>query len=158
MHFAVTIHDYSTWLLLLFRFMSVWDVFGSWPTSREALVYIITFFSFAPILIISFSHAQISSLKVQLEVLLGNLSNLTTRVESLESGPDKYIKLEFELLRIELREFEALVTQLKASLNSSSPAFESLYIEVKPPSLTQNIIVVFAWVWFVFFVRFAIWV
>lgn len=110
------------------------------------MVYIITFFSFAAILIISFSHAQISSLKVQLEVLLGSLSNLTTRVESLESGPDKYIKLEFELLRIELREFEALVTQLKASLNSSSPAFESLYIEVKLPSLTQNIIVVFAWV------------
>uniref|UniRef100_A0A672NPY9 Olfactomedin-4-like n=1 Tax=Sinocyclocheilus grahami TaxID=75366 RepID=A0A672NPY9_SINGR len=72
---------------------------------------------------------------VQLEVLLGNLSNLTTRVESLESGPDKYIKLEFELLRIELREFEALVTQLKASLNSSSPAFESLYIEIRNMSL-----------------------
>uniref|UniRef100_A0A8C1WR19 Si:ch211-173a9.6 n=1 Tax=Cyprinus carpio TaxID=7962 RepID=A0A8C1WR19_CYPCA len=78
---------------------------------------------------------KISSLKVQLEVLLGNLSNLTTRVESLESGPDKYIKLEFELLRIELREFEALVTQLKASLNSSSPAFESLYIEIRNMSL-----------------------
>ncbi|KTF79715.1 hypothetical protein cypCar_00043915, partial [Cyprinus carpio] len=78
---------------------------------------------------------KISSLKVQLEVLLGSLSNLTTRVESLESGPDKYIKLEFELLRIELREFEALVTQLKASLNSSSPAFESLYIEIRNMSL-----------------------
>ncbi|XP_016420212.1 olfactomedin-4-like [Sinocyclocheilus rhinocerous] len=78
---------------------------------------------------------KISSLKVQLEVLLSNLSNLTTRVESLESGPDKYIKLEFELLRIELREFEALVTQLKASLNSSSPAFESLYIEIRNMSL-----------------------
>lgn len=88
---------------------------------------------FAPFLIgcHSISCAQISSLKVQLVILLSQLSNLTVRVENLESGPDKYIKLEFELLRIELREFEALVTQLKTSLNASSPAFESLYLEVK---------------------------
>lgn len=89
---------------------------------------------------LSISCAQVSSLKVQLVILLGQLSNLTARVENLESGPDKYIKLDFELLRIELREFEALVTQLKTSLNSSSPAFESLYIEVKLPSLTQNML------------------
>ncbi|XP_050989857.1 LOW QUALITY PROTEIN: olfactomedin-4 [Labeo rohita] len=78
---------------------------------------------------------KISSLKVQLDVLLSSLSNLTARVEILESGPDKYIKLDFELLRIELREFEVLVTQLKASLNSSSPAFESLYTEIRNMSL-----------------------
>lgn len=63
-------------------------------------------------------------------VLLSELTNLTARLEILQSGPDKYIKLEFELLRIELRDFEALVTQLKTSLNISSPAIEELYIEV----------------------------
>uniref|UniRef100_A0A8P4JYA6 Si:ch211-173a9.6 n=1 Tax=Dicentrarchus labrax TaxID=13489 RepID=A0A8P4JYA6_DICLA len=46
--------------------------------------------------------------------------DLTVRVAMLESSPDNYIKLDFELLRIELREFEALVSQLKDSLNSSS--------------------------------------
>lgn len=141
MHFAIVIHDYMvTFINQIYHYFIpvVWDFSGSWHTSREALICMIIYFLFAATLIISISHAQISSLKVQLEVLLGSLSNLTVRVESLESGPDKYIKLEFELLRIELREFEALVTQLKASLNSSSPAFESLYIEVKLPSLTQN--------------------
>ncbi|XP_073682512.1 olfactomedin-4-like [Garra rufa] len=78
---------------------------------------------------------KIINLKIQLDVLLSSLSNLTARVEILESGPDKYIKLDFELLRIELREFELLVTQLKASLNSSSPAFESLYTEIRNMSL-----------------------
>ncbi|KAJ8341531.1 hypothetical protein SKAU_G00338220 [Synaphobranchus kaupii] len=72
---------------------------------------------------------QLVSHKSKLVVSLEKLSNLTLRVELLESGPDKYIKLEFELLRIELRAFEALVSQLKASLNSSSPLFESLYTE-----------------------------
>ncbi|XP_036397391.1 olfactomedin-4 [Megalops cyprinoides] len=68
--------------------------------------------------------------KGKLVALLEELSNLTVRVEILESGPDKYIKLEFELLRIELRAFEALVSQLKTSLNSSSSLFDSLYSEI----------------------------
>lgn len=66
----------------------------------------------------------------RLEVYLKELNNLTRRVEALQSSPDDYIKLDFELLRIELREFEALVSQLRDSLNSSSPLFDSLYTEV----------------------------
>lgn len=73
---------------------------------------------------------QLVSYKSKLVLSLEKLSNLTVRVEYLESGPDKYIKLEFDLLRVEVRAFEALVSQLKASLNSSSPLFESLYTEV----------------------------
>lgn len=61
---------------------------------------------------------------------LKDLSELTVRVAVLQSSADKYIKLDFELLRIELREFEALVSQLKESLNVSSPLFDSLYTEV----------------------------
>lgn len=71
------------------------------------------------------------SYKGRLEIFLGELKNLTTRVLILESDPDNYIKLDFELLRIELREFEVLVSQLRESLNSSSPVFDSLYSEVK---------------------------
>lgn len=68
----------------------------------------------------------------RLEVSLRELNNLTLRVEALQSSPDDYIKLDFELLRIELREFQALVSQLRDSLNSSSPLFDSLYTEVTP--------------------------
>ncbi|KAM4626061.1 olfactomedin-4-like [Polymixia lowei] len=75
------------------------------------------------------------SYKGKLEIFLGELKNLTIRVEMLESGPDKYIKLDFELLRIELREFEVLVSQLKESLNSTSPMFDSLYTEIHNMSL-----------------------
>lgn len=69
-------------------------------------------------------------IKAELVILLSELTNLTNRVEILESGPDKYIKLEFDLLRVELREFESLVTHLKTSLNSTSPVFDNLYNEV----------------------------
>jgi len=67
----------------------------------------------------------------KLVIYLKELDDLTFRVSMLGSNSDKYIRLDFELLRIELREFEALVSQLKNSLNSSSPLFDSLHDEVK---------------------------
>ncbi|KAA0711560.1 Olfactomedin-4 [Triplophysa tibetana] len=78
---------------------------------------------------------KVTSVKGQLVVLLSELTNLTARLEILQSGPDKYIKLEFEIIRIELRDFATLVTQLKTSLNISSPAIEELYIEIRNMSL-----------------------
>ncbi|KAF7670225.1 hypothetical protein LDENG_00043470 [Lucifuga dentata] len=71
----------------------------------------------------------------KLEVYLKELTDMTIRVAVLESNPDNYIKLDFELLKVELREFEVLVTQLKNSLNTSSPLFDSLYIEIRNMTL-----------------------
>ncbi|KAM3594681.1 uncharacterized protein V6R79_012132 [Siganus canaliculatus] len=70
------------------------------------------------------------SYEAQLKIFLKELTNLTERVDILQSRPDDYIKLDFELLRTELREFEALVSQLKDSLNVSSSLFDSLYAEI----------------------------
>ncbi|KAI4872463.1 hypothetical protein NFI96_021052 [Prochilodus magdalenae] len=78
---------------------------------------------------------KLISLNGQLVILLEELSNLTIRLEVVESGPEKYIKLEFELLRTELREFEVLVTELQMSLNSSSSVFDSLYTEIRNMSI-----------------------
>lgn len=77
-------------------------------------------------------------IKAQLVILLSELTNLTARVEIMESGSDKYIKLEFDLLRVELREFESLVTYLKTSFNSSSPIFDRLYHEVSVHSFESH--------------------
>lgn len=71
------------------------------------------------------------SYDTKLEVYLEKLMDLTVRVAMMDSSPDDYIKLDFELLRIELREFEALVSQLRDSLNASSPALDSLFTEVR---------------------------
>ncbi|XP_034432202.1 olfactomedin-4-like [Hippoglossus hippoglossus] len=74
----------------------------------------------------------------KLDVFLAELTELTVRVAILQSSADNYIKLDFELLRIELREFEALVSQLRDSLNSSSPLFDSLYTEIRNMTLIVN--------------------
>lgn len=85
------------------------------------------------ILIYVSSLFQMVSYEGMLEVYLKEVLDLTVRVSMLESSPDNYIKLDFELLRIELREFEALVSQLRDSLNTTSPIFDSLYTEVTEP-------------------------
>ncbi|MED6239828.1 hypothetical protein ATANTOWER_011793 [Ataeniobius toweri] len=74
----------------------------------------------------------------KLVIYLAELKDLEERLTIMESSPDDYIKLEFELLRIELREFEALVSQLKNSLNSSSSLFDSLYIEIQNMTFIVN--------------------
>ena len=81
---------------------------------------------------------QIDSYMGKFGIFLSELKNLTIKVGILESSLDKYIKLDFELLTIELREFEALVTQLKKSLNVTSPMFDSLYVEVKKKRQYQS--------------------
>lgn len=81
---------------------------------------------------------KLVSYEAKLSVYLKDLSELTIRVAMLESSSDKYIKLDFELLRIELREFEALVSQLKESLNVSSPLFDTLYTEIQNMTMIVN--------------------
>nr|XP_015205625.1 PREDICTED: olfactomedin-4 [Lepisosteus oculatus] len=84
---------------------------------------------------------EMSKLEVyesKLVIYSEKLVNLTARLEFIESRPDKYTKLEFELLKIELKQMEVLVTQLKASLNSSSPIFDMLYAEIYNMTIVVN--------------------
>ncbi|XP_017267494.1 olfactomedin-4 [Kryptolebias marmoratus] len=74
---------------------------------------------------------KIVSYEGKLVIYLQELKDLSIRVSIMQTSGEDYIKLDFELLRIELREFEALVSQLKDSLNSSSPLFDSLYTEIR---------------------------
>ncbi|XP_047467860.1 olfactomedin-4-like [Mugil cephalus] len=74
----------------------------------------------------------------KLDVFLGELLDLTVRVALMESSPDNYITLDFELLRVEITEFESLVSQLRDSLNTSSPMLDSLYSEIHNMTLIVN--------------------
>ncbi|KAM9787359.1 olfactomedin-4 [Syngnathus typhle] len=78
---------------------------------------------------------KINTYEGRLESNLGELKLLLKRVTILGSSADDYIKLDFELLRIELREFESLVSQLKDAFNSSSPMFDSVYTEIRNMTL-----------------------
>ncbi|MBN3294834.1 OLFM4 protein, partial [Amia calva] len=74
----------------------------------------------------------------KLVIYAQKLVNLTVRVEIMQGRPDQYTELEFELLRIELQQMMTLITQLKQSVNSSSPIFDTLYVEIRNMTLVVN--------------------
>ncbi|CAJ0957167.1 unnamed protein product [Ranitomeya imitator] len=57
------------------------------------------------------------------------LVNLTERVEVMEIGGLSYSQLDFELVKLEIKEMEALILQLKTSMNGSNALVEALYQE-----------------------------
>ncbi|XP_078287203.1 olfactomedin-4-like [Rhinoraja longicauda] len=69
-----------------------------------------------------------------LSVLTSRLVNLTRRVESIETG-GFYTQLDFELLKLEIRELVSLTAQLNATLNGSNTIINQLYKEIENMSL-----------------------
>ncbi|XP_072405161.1 olfactomedin-4-like [Chiloscyllium punctatum] len=57
------------------------------------------------------------------------LVNLTLRLEKMETEHG-YTQLDFELLKLEIQELEALTNQLKQSLNGSNSIIDQLYMEI----------------------------
>ncbi|GCB78165.1 hypothetical protein scyTo_0019368, partial [Scyliorhinus torazame] len=64
-----------------------------------------------------------------LAVNTAKLQNLTRRVESMENG-DFFTQLEFDLLKLEVRELLSLTSQLAAFLNGSNSMIDQLYSEI----------------------------
>ncbi|XP_075690562.1 olfactomedin-4-like [Rhinoderma darwinii] len=71
------------------------------------------------------------------------LFNLTKRVEVMEMGGLSYTELDFELVKLEIKEMEALILQLKTSMNGTNVLVEALYLEINNISITVNQLEVF---------------
>ncbi|XP_040262292.1 olfactomedin-4-like [Bufo bufo] len=63
------------------------------------------------------------------------LANLTKRVEEMETGGLSYTELEFELVKLEIREMETLILQLKSSMDGTNVLVEALYLEIRNISI-----------------------
>ncbi|KAG9464602.1 hypothetical protein GDO78_019682 [Eleutherodactylus coqui] len=66
------------------------------------------------------------------------LVNLTKRVEVMEMGGISYTELDFELVKLEIREIEALILQMKTSMNGTNVLIEALYVEIRNLSITVS--------------------
>ncbi|XP_072286099.1 olfactomedin-4-like [Pyxicephalus adspersus] len=73
-----------------------------------------------------------------LTVYIEQLKNLTKRVEIMENGGLSYTELDFELIKLEIKEMEILIQELKASFNGSSVIIETLYQEIRNISIIVN--------------------
>lgn len=66
------------------------------------------------------------------------LSNLTIRVEIMEKDTISYTELDFELIKIEVKEMEKLITQLKGSVVGSTTVVNQLEVEVRREPLSES--------------------
>ncbi|XP_063791781.1 olfactomedin-4-like [Pseudophryne corroboree] len=81
---------------------------------------------------------KIHSYQSVLIVYIEKLKNLTIRVEEMEKGGISYTELDFELVKLEIREMETIILQLKSSLNGSNVLVETLYLEIRNISIMVN--------------------
>ncbi|XP_068103961.1 olfactomedin-4-like [Hyperolius riggenbachi] len=65
-----------------------------------------------------------------LVLYMDQLKDLAKRVQIMELGGISYTELDFELIKLEIQELEALIMQLKTSLNGSNTIVETLYQEI----------------------------
>ncbi|XP_036314217.1 olfactomedin-4 [Pipistrellus kuhlii] len=63
------------------------------------------------------------------------LSNLTVRVEIMEKDSISYTELDFELIKIEVKEMEKLIIRLKDTFGGSSVIVDQLAIEIRNMTL-----------------------
>lgn len=63
------------------------------------------------------------------------LLNLTVRVEVMEKDSITYTELDFELIKLEVKEMHKLVIQLKENFVGSSEIIDKLEVEVRNDSL-----------------------
>ncbi|XP_069602739.1 olfactomedin-4-like [Ranitomeya imitator] len=73
---------------------------------------------------------KIESYQATLTAYVQKLHNLTRRVEVMEMGGISYTELDFEMLKLEIREMESLVIKLRESFDGSNILVEALYAEV----------------------------
>ncbi|XP_056397328.1 olfactomedin-4-like [Hyla sarda] len=71
-------------------------------------------------------------------IYMERLINLTKRVEVMEMGGLSYTELDFELVKLEIKEIESLIWQLKISMNSTNVVVETLYLEIRNLSVLVN--------------------
>ncbi|KAM4795993.1 olfactomedin-4 [Rhinophrynus dorsalis] len=63
------------------------------------------------------------------------IKNLTVKIEAMERTSVSYTELEFELLKLEIREMEKLVSQLKSSIAGGNVIVDQLFVEIRNMTL-----------------------
>ncbi|XP_068105564.1 olfactomedin-4-like [Hyperolius riggenbachi] len=81
---------------------------------------------------------KMQSYQATLTEYVQKMRNLTRRVEVMEMGGISFTELDFELLKMEIRQMESLVVKLKESINGSSTLVESIFVEIHNISVMVN--------------------
>ncbi|KAK2878286.1 hypothetical protein Q8A67_019077 [Cirrhinus molitorella] len=83
--------------------------------------------------------SKVEMYEVKLQIYIAKITNLTVLIELMEHDPDAYNELQLEEVKIKIKQVEALIVELKASIQTSSTVLISIreQISVVIAVLTQ---------------------
>ncbi|MEE6471024.1 hypothetical protein FKM82_009160 [Ascaphus truei] len=79
--------------------------------------------------------AKIVDYTASIELYEKRILHLNIKVEAMERSSISYVELDFELLKLEIREMEKLVSQLKISVDGGNTIVDQLYVEIRNMTL-----------------------
>ncbi|KAL1258443.1 hypothetical protein QQF64_011687 [Cirrhinus molitorella] len=83
--------------------------------------------------------SKVETYELKLQIYIAKITNLTVLIEQMEHDPDSYNELQLEEVKIKIKQVEALIVELKASIQISSTVLISIreQISVVIAVLTQ---------------------
>lgn len=85
----------------------------------------------------NFLMIQVKGYAELIRVYEEKLSNLTLRVENMEKDTISYTELDFELIKLEVKEMEKLIIEMKNTFIGSSTIIDQLEVEVMNKSTSH---------------------
>ncbi|KTF72588.1 hypothetical protein cypCar_00048489 [Cyprinus carpio] len=84
--------------------------------------------------------SKVEIYEVKLKVYVAKIMNLTVLIELMEDDPDSYSELHIEEVKIKIKQVEALIVELRASIQTTSAVLISIRKQVKlyEPLLNQH--------------------
>lgn len=74
---------------------------------------------------------QIERFESKLTIYMEKIVNLTVLIEIMEDDPDSYTEVQTQEVKIQIKQIEALIVELQASIEISSEVLVSIRQEVK---------------------------
>ncbi|XP_022064211.2 olfactomedin-4 [Acanthochromis polyacanthus] len=81
---------------------------------------------------------KLEDYEVKMTEYAEKIVKLTTEIEKMERDPDSYNEDDFQNTKVEIKQVEALITELQLSISGSTTVFESLRLEVTAVVATLN--------------------
>lgn len=73
---------------------------------------------------------QLEEYEIKLTAYAEKIIKLTVEIETMEKNPDDYNDANFDDVKVEIKQVEALIKELQVSISGSTTVFESLRVEV----------------------------
>ncbi|XP_071781360.2 olfactomedin-4 [Centroberyx gerrardi] len=73
---------------------------------------------------------KLETYETKLTAYAEKIITLTAEIEKMEKNPDSYIEAHLEEVKVEIKQVEALIVELQASIQGSTTVFESLRVQI----------------------------